>query len=511
MNPRKTKQISIALFSASLVLGISAMFSHYWGNAAEGDTGCFAAIAHQLQQGGILYQSTFDNKGPGIFYLHVVFQWITQLFPGDYLYLNSTSALQLYFFLLFYTCFTVFSIFQINSSNKPLIISSLLIIINLFTLNTLANWPAFFVGGYTEEIGSYLVFGAIFLLLTSFKKASLLAGLFFGFAILIKEPFILFIPILYPFFIKFNRQEKLQMILGIAFPWIFQAAYLTATNSWSDYFNYLSFASTYANGNPMPIAQRFRLGFENAHFLSPDNAIIFILLILGVKTIKNTLKDQIKSLYLPVLTILIGFVFTLLGTQHYQHYNIPMELAIALAIAFALPSLQTNNIQYNRHSSISFTLLALLLIVSVAQKQNHWQNPYPAFTKTDQETKSIQQWIEKLNKQPVYIDEQSSGRLYLYFHSTYKTTYPCPYYTYFLQQENPQKSHKIQAANQQIEKHQKTFVKEFKQHPPQYLLSLKNLSPAFWSEGLGDFVQEKYQITDSFKITPNTLYVRSLK
>ena len=511
MNPRLTKQFALALFSASLLLGIGAMFSHYWGNAPEGDTGCFAAIAHQLQQGGVLYQSTFDNKGPGIFYLHLVFQWITQLFPSDNLYLNSTSALQLYFFLLFYTCFAIFSFYQINKSNNQLIVSALLIIINLFTLNTLANWPAFFVGGYTEEIGSYLVFGAIFLLLTPFKKASLLSGLFFGFAILIKEPFILFTPILLPFFIKFNRQEKLQLILGMAFPWIFQAAYLTATQSWSDYFNYLSFASTYANGNPMPIVQRFSMGFENAQFLSRDKAIIFIVLILGVMTIKNTFKDQIKSLYLPVLPILIGFVFTLLGTQHYQHYNIAMELAIALAISFALPSLQTNIVKHNRHICISAMLLALLLIVNASQKQTHWQNPYPAFTKTDQETKSIQRWIEKLNKQPVYIDEQSSGRLYLYFHSTYKTTYPCPYYTYFLTQENPQNSSKIQAANQQIEQHQKNFAKEFKQHPPQYLLSLKNLSPAFWSNGLGNFVQANYQFTDSFKIAQNTLYVRSLK
>ena len=511
MSPRTTKQIALALFFTSLILGISAMFSHYWGNAPEGDTGCFAAIAHQLQQGGVLYQTTFDNKGPGIFYIHVVFQWITQLFPGDYLYLNTSSTVQLYFFILFYICFAIFSFYQIKSSNSPLIISALLTIINVFTINTLANWPAFFVGGYTEEIGSYLIFGAIFILLTPFKKASLLAGLFFGFAILVKEPFILFTPILFPFFVKFNRQEKLQIILGIAFPWMFQAAYLSATNSWDSYFNYLSFAFTYANGNPLPLAQRLSLGLENANFLSPNNAIIFIALILGVKTIIHTVKDQVKSLFLPVFPILIGFIITLLGTQHYQHYNIPMQLAIALSVAFSLPSLQNNIAQYNRHISMSAALFAFTLIVIVAKNQTHWQNPYPAFIKTDQETKSIQQWIEKLNKQEVYIDEQSSGRLYLYFHSTYKTTYPCPYYTYFLPQENPKNSSKIQAANQQIEKHQKTFVKEFKQRPPQYLLSLKNLSPAFWQEGLGDFVQEKYQLIDSIKIAQNTLYVRSLK
>lgn len=487
------------------------MFCYYWGNAAEGDTGCFAAISHQMRQGGVLYRDVFDNKGPGIFYTHVFFQWLTEPLPGNFLYNNYTSALQLFFFVLFYASFAAFSVFKIAKSNNPIIIAVLIILINLGIINTMANWAAFFVGGFTEEIGSYLIFGSIFLLFTPVKKASLFAGFFLGFSFLIKEPFILFLPAFYPFFIKFNRQEKLQMLLGMAFPWLFQVGYLTFTGSWCDYLNYLSFAATYANGNPLTLVQKLALGIENSGIFTLRNGIAFLAVLLGIGLSNIQIKDKLKWLIVPGFIVIIGFVFNVLGTQHYHHYNIPLLLAIALAPILILSAFQKENTKF----ALKLGLIALIVtanhIVTIVQKQSHWQNSYPAFSKTEQEIHSIRPWIEKLNKQSVYIDEQSSGRMYLYFQSTYKTTYPCPYYTYFLSQDNPNNSPKIAEANQQIAKHQITFAKEFKQQPPQFLITLKNLSPAFWYQGLDDFVNQKFQLIDSFNLAQKTYFIRTIR
>lgn len=506
MKPHRAASL---LFALSVALGIAWMIGHYWGNAAEGDTGCFGAVAHQMRAGAVLYQSVFDNKGPGIFYIHAGFQWLTQQFPGDFLFTHYASILQITFFLLFYASFSALAFKQIQNSTSPYANAFFWIFTNFSILNILAFWPAFFAGGYTEEIGSYLLFGAISLMLLNHPNTITVAGIFIGTSLLVKEPFILFLPAIFLLFQPLNKQAKINFTFGLVFPWVFQAAYLTITHSWGDYFHYLKFASAYANANPLPWNQKLAQGLQNANLWNMNTGINLAIFVgLTALTLKNKLPNT-QTLVLPLIILLAAFAFGLLGSQHYQHYDIPLLFATTLLISFIYPQIEVNISARNLH--IIALLTAGNFLYPAIKKQTHFQIPYPLQAKSNQELKQLHRITKTLYQQPIYIDEQSSGRFYLYLNSTYKTAYPCAYYTYFLPQDNPQNQPNITAANNQIQLHQNKFSQAFTATPPKYLLTLKNLSPAFWCNNLGDFVNQHYRITDSCKIAQNTFYVRTLK
>ncbi|MSP58634.1 MAG: hypothetical protein EXR17_07200, partial [Flavobacteriaceae bacterium] len=105
----------------------------------------------------------------------------------------------------------------------------------LFSLRTiLFFWPAFFVGGYTEEIGSYLFIGGFVLLyqasffwvgnhlqeirLRGFRL--IVSGLLIGTTILIKEPFILFTPVIMVWLLYLKRKDIGFWFVGLVCPWL---------------------------------------------------------------------------------------------------------------------------------------------------------------------------------------------------------------------------------------------------------------------------------------------------
>jgi hypothetical protein len=74
--PKELTSKNIIVLVTSLLLAFAIyMKSYNW--ILEGDVGCFSAIGQELLNGKILYKEVFDNKAPGIFFLHAFFQWIT--------------------------------------------------------------------------------------------------------------------------------------------------------------------------------------------------------------------------------------------------------------------------------------------------------------------------------------------------------------------------------------------------------------------------------------------------
>ena len=56
----------LLLLVATLLFRLPSLFEPYW----YGDEGIFAAVAHQMLQGDLLYRDTWDNKPPFIYLLY---------------------------------------------------------------------------------------------------------------------------------------------------------------------------------------------------------------------------------------------------------------------------------------------------------------------------------------------------------------------------------------------------------------------------------------------------------
>src|SRR3970040_2982146 len=68
----------------TFVLRFPSLFEPFW----YGDEGIFAAVARNLNQGGVLYQTAWDNKPPMIY---LTYQAIFKLFGVSMFWLRLTT------------------------------------------------------------------------------------------------------------------------------------------------------------------------------------------------------------------------------------------------------------------------------------------------------------------------------------------------------------------------------------------------------------------------------------
>ncbi len=85
MKAKSTFFLILILFLLFL-LRFPSLFEPNW----YGDEGIFAAVAHNLTQGGILYQTAWDNKPPLIYLLYA---GIFKLFGPEQFYLRLAATI----------------------------------------------------------------------------------------------------------------------------------------------------------------------------------------------------------------------------------------------------------------------------------------------------------------------------------------------------------------------------------------------------------------------------------
>lgn len=247
----------IARFAIIAVLGwvFISTFLRYKSVSPEGDAGCFSAISNQLLNGDVLYKDVFDNKAPGIFFLQSISNIILNILKsvfGEGIPIGQNQLLQLLCLAICIFPMGVISVIKLKTSPMITAVNSLLMGFGLFSL--ISFWPAMYVGGFTEEIGSYFFIAALCCLyLNKIDPGSpsiiITSGLFAGLSTWIKEPFILLLPAVLPYLIQLPKKQNIQWILGFSVPWLLYGLYCTVTGSWLNYFNYLRFATNYASIN----------------------------------------------------------------------------------------------------------------------------------------------------------------------------------------------------------------------------------------------------------------------
>lgn len=521
MNAKHGFQVLINVLLGFLFVSVA---NHYFGVAMEGDVGCFDAVSHQMKLGQRLYTDVFDNKAPGIFYLN----WILPY--RGFSQITSSWAIQ------------VSSFFVLVVSIRPLLLRWTLSnplygvcasIFVVFSFRTIVFfWPAFFVGGYTEQIGSYLLIsGFLILFQTSFLGTDIpqsdlriltcklfASGFLIGLTTLIKEPFIFFVPamILWLFFI--NRKGVKTWFLGLMVPWVMHALILFWSGSCQDYIQYLRFAMNYGiAGGSILEAQKWidiliPFRFDSLPVVNVSQLFVFFGFIVllffqlspanadqrNAKTVEITKTVVVLVTYLLLLWASRGF--GQLGKGNYYHYQIPEYLISWFGLVLFLHSI-SSHLQQSKSTSMSNSRLLLVVTLSLLYLSNalvkgqmpighsdmlqtlkspHFINGayYPELPKVTNEEYAWRQFVNAKNihipeKAKIFVDDPHLGRFYGYLNSQYTTFFPCPFWVYF-HKDSMLPNDPIRSV---LEQNRNTIIRQLQDKPPQFILMGENKGP----------------------------------
>lgn len=497
----------ITLFSGNIAW-------HYWNISQESDVGCFMAIGNDIRHGKLLYSEVWDNKAPGIFFLHAFFQTITS---GNIHYPALFTAFFSASFMLF------LSIMVMKLIQNPIRYILLPFGFSVIYL-TIFQWEYFFESGFTEQIGAYFLYMgfvlALVLLNHSNRKGEkvlnagfVLSGISIGAAFLIKEPFVFsYLAIILIFLISKNPLKWkwfAWMNAGMAiFPFLF-LVYLLWNSIFIDYLKYVQFAFEYSDkGMEQPFMSQLKntlnIQLENLNSDEPYLLNVFefsgILLLVNLISFKNTSNFQYRNFHIGLMAILLCQIpfFMISGDVVYNHYFIPLLMGLAV-IPTCLGVVYLLRFEQQMKTTIGVLFAYLLVLVGYRCFKEQIQ-PFRGKSLTvDQETQILEE--KGLANTHCYIDDQSAGRFYYYLDANSDLPFPCPYYVYFLFPEN-EKGYEI------IRQNNERFQREFRKNPPQFILSKQKLSIAFDYNQFHQFVNANYQITDSLIINQTTYFVR---
>ncbi len=492
----------IFLILSSLIFGI-LLYLKTSTFALEGDVGCFSAIGQDLLHGKILYKEVFDNKAPGIFFIHAFFQWIT--FKSiHYQAIMHCSILSVACFLFLFWIsrdLTLITSFWISN-----LFFSLVYYISL-------QWVFFQYGGFTEEIGMCFLISSLSLLFLSFdssKKSSyilaLIGGVLLAVTMLIKEPFVLSYLVFLMLFIQYriNRKCKKNItffhlgLVGILLIFLF---YLLWNNAISDYINYLSFATNYAikkQKSPVLIDEIKNLYFS---IYGQLKLLFWVFLIYGTFLFKQIIKQLNLNVTLFLSLMIISSIFFIkMGQVTYLHYYIPFILSCLIFFIYIFSIFVNVGFAFLGNK---FKMIILSGLFIYAMNQFYLKcNKKIKIEGTTIESELDVICVKKLKHSNCYIDEQGSGRFYYYLNCYSGLKYPCPYYVYYLENNDST------ADNSQVNRIQKEFHDDFNLHPPKYMITQKELSPAFYYGALNEKVGLHYRTIDSFTVNEIKFYIR---
>lgn len=521
MKAKSTLSLIVALMLGFL---FGSVLEHYLGAAMEGDVGCFDAISHQMKLGQHLYSEVYDNKAPGIFYINYLLPEL------GFNPITSSWILQAScFFILVFTLRPLISQWTMLNS----VFGFCAAIFVVFSIRTIVFfWPAFFVGGYTEQIGTYLLISGFLLLYQSsffwtcdkmlnprYSKLKLLvSGLFIGLTLLIKEPFVFFIPAITLWLFFVNRKDVGLWFIGFISPWLMHAVVLIKNGSYQEYFQYLRFAVNYGNaGNNLFSVEKLLNTLQPFQFdsLPVVNVIqLFVFFVFCFLFIirwwwnyrnKSDAPEEKRSFTLILLFTHLLFLwgsrcFGLLGNGNYLHYQIPEYLLSWLGLVLLFNSISSylkrfrNVDNYKAGVLILGTVAILLISNSIVKKQMpmghfsmvqtlkdphfiHGAN-YPKLVKVSEEEQAwnyflLKNKIKVPERSQIFIDDPHLGRFYGYLNSQYLTYFPCPYWVFFHMDQ--------MESNDQLwpylEQNRNIIIRQLQEQPPQFVIMGENKGP----------------------------------
>lgn len=448
------------------------------------DGGTFIAIANFMHHGAVLYKDVWDNKAPGIFFLHYAAQCVAE---------PVQAALILKILFIFLCHITGFLLIAISIRRLLLLCVFIPIFWNIAFAST-----SFFAGDYTE------FYGVVFLLLSLAILASsqsnigsfIGAGIALSAAIFIKEPFIFpAIPIVV--YVILTQRKSYKNILffligGLVLPLLF-ALYLTIHGAWTNYGSYLSFAFGYSeSGTFLDFRSFFLRVYQDilAKFpLFTAGIIIALFSCLDREGLKQSRNLPIVLCAMSALSLF----FALMGKQAYDHYLLPFIICTLWFVFFGMEWLIWRLPQTIKNNTVagiySLILLAYLIFQwytpNTASITRFYNQTFPLKTTAQEEIRTFQSKLSP--SESCYIEHEGLGRFYTYSGANPIWKYPCPYVVFF---------GTVNPSDSEVKRRQE-LVLQFTQHPPDVVISRMHYGPAFAYAKLWDYIYAHYENQDS--------------
>jgi hypothetical protein len=500
------------VFSPIIVMVLAAflayfVYVHRVDVPAEGDLGCFMAIAQQMRSGSWLYDGVWDNKAPGVFLIHAAAQMLTQS-PDYPLFITIALLLLL----------GASAAYRFRRTH-PLMVLLLGLPLAFWYLQLFVFWEVSYVGGFTEEWGLMLLLSAwLWFDAGAHRNTLMVSGLLFGAAILIKEPFALF----YPAFLLSGSYRSLWLPpkrniwhACVALPWLIFAGIYLITGRFHFLVEYLQGAFLYSGEGKSglePFFERFELlkQYWNPYLIENWTFFVWGLRIALLRFLWLVYRRyRFQEMHANgawfaawVPATFAAAVFLSLGAHSYLHYGIPLLALLALGAVLVV---------WDMGSWFSGPVWKPLRYPVLAGLIGIFMWHYVHMNRPNQELIKGAKWeqetlLSKLKRGAnVYFDTENRGRFYLYSQSTYASRYPVPYYTYFYYPPNNHRS--------DVVAHRERFKQDFLRAKPTYIISesASDSAQVFRFTQLMPFINENYSLIDSFSFGSNYLYIRRKK
>lgn len=480
------------------------LFAHRVDVPAEGDLGCFMAIAQQINTGSWLYDGVWDNKAPGVFLLHAAAQIVTR--NPDY---------PLFVTIVLLLLIGASAAYRYRRAH-PLAVVLLGLPIAFWYLQLLVFWEVSYVGGFTEEWGLMLLLSAWLWFDAGTNRITLiLSGLLFGAAIFIKEPFALF----YPAFLLSGSYRSLWLPpkrnlwhVCVALPWLIFAGIYLITGRFHFVIEYLRGAFLYSGEGKSglePIYERFDLlkQYWNPYLIEKWPYFVWGLGIIALRLLWLLYRRYRYQETYPNGALFAAWApatfgaatFLSLGARPYLHYGIPFLTLLALGAVLLVWDMGSW-LRGPIWKPLRYIAFAWIIGIFSWQYGQQNQNYHESIKGAKWEQETI---LSKLKSgKNVYFDTENMGRFYFYSQSQYVSRYPVPHYTYFYYPPNNHRS--------DVVVHRERFKEAFLRTKPTYIISESATDSAqvFRFTQLMQVVNEEYEVVDSFPSRNQYLYMK---
>ncbi len=301
-----------AVLFLTFIMRFPSLFEPFW----YGDEGIFAAVARNLNQGGILYQTAWDNKPPMIY---LTYASIFSVFGVSMFWLRLVTTI-----VVLITSAVIYEIASSTLGKKRAIVATF--IFGLLTSLRL-------IEGNLALTEIYMILPISLAMYIAIKRkfdfrSLLLAGFLFAVASLYKQVgafeaaalglFVLLQSKTLTEFIK----KGIGLSLGFSLPYSITLLYFASKGLVSDYiFGAYAYYKIYLNESP-----RYALLISVSKYL-PVLSVLFY----GV--FKKMRKEKVEIIHLFFLWVAFSFLGSYFSGRTYGHYLVQVTPALSLLLA----------------------------------------------------------------------------------------------------------------------------------------------------------------------------------
>lgn len=451
------------------ILGLGCLFGYLNIGDIDTDGGIFAAVAMKDLNGGVLYQTAWENKPPGIIYL---IEGLFILIP------NKVYAL--YVLPILGIVFLVSALYNLAYINTKSLFTSILYLalFLLFTINDRTIGYAM----YTEIYGSIFLVWSLYFISKYNKNTKVkelyIAAFLLGFTIWFKEPFALIILPIFIYLIYLTKSSKniLFLIAYATIPSLLFLIILQLNGALSGFLEMIKYNFSFTEPIEGSVTKMEQLDHIWYHIIQPLK-LLFLAIIFNIIRGFQFKENRIEIIFY-ILLILGAIAFVIISPHSFNHYYIPF--IILFFICFLL-LFKLNKSIYN-NTSIWLSIILFFTIYQLNSKTElnlKW--------KLDEFVPDkVSEILSKNKGATLFVDLVDASGYYVKGDILYPTFLPVPIAAHF-------------GDNKSGLKNRQRIYVELSSNKPEFLITEQSSSYMYWHIPDKDLYYGNYEKIDSVK------------